>query len=98
MPLEGAVLRGIDAAFDKYDARKAKTRVRRINGLARCSQEVMAAVEAMKEATIGAQPNCKAGEAAPGLERDRIAAHLRAVRRNLERRLCPAWRPRLRRR
>ncbi len=55
VPLE-AVLRGIDSAFDKYDARKATTRVRRINGLAWCSQEVMAAVEAMKEASIGAQP------------------------------------------
>ncbi len=43
IPLE-AVLRGIDAAFDKYDARKSRARVRRINGLAYCAQEVMAAV------------------------------------------------------
>ncbi len=80
VPLE-AVLRGIDSAFDKYDARKATTRVRRINGLAWCSQEVMAAVEAMKEASIGAQP--AATEAAPGLERDRIAAHLRECAKQL---------------
>jgi hypothetical protein len=76
IPLE-AVLRGIDAAFDKYDARKARTRVRRVNGLAYCVQEIMAAVEEMKEASIGtAQPETST-EAAAGFEQERIAAHLR---------------------
>src|SRR5271154_5097908 len=70
-----AVLRGIDAAFDKYDARKAKTRVRRINGLAWCAQEVMKAVEEMQEASVGASTASKESAAAPGLERERIAAH-----------------------
>jgi hypothetical protein len=79
-----AVLRGIDAAFDKYDARKAtmKTRARRINGLAWCAQEVMKAVEDMQEAAIGASTVANASAtkeaAAPGLERDRIANHLEA--------------------
>jgi hypothetical protein len=71
-----AVLRGIDAAFDKYDARKAKVRVRRINGLAWCAQEVMQAVEDMKEASVGASTLAKESEAAPGLEGERIAGHL----------------------
>jgi hypothetical protein len=50
IPLE-AVLRGIDAAFDKYDRRAKKTR--KINSLAYCQQEVLAAVEEMKEAATG---------------------------------------------
>ena len=72
-----AVLRGIDAAFDKYDARKAKTRVRRINGLAWCAQEVMKAVEDMHEASVGASTAPRESAAAPGLERERIADHLK---------------------
>jgi len=75
IPLE-AVLRGIDATFDKYDARKGRARVRRINGLAYCVQEVMAAVEDMKEASVGAQPADKSSGPAPGFEQERIAAHL----------------------
>jgi hypothetical protein len=73
-----AVLRGIDSAFDKHDARKAamKGRARRINGLAWCTQEVMQAVEDMQEAAVGASTVAKAAAAAPGLEGDRIAAHL----------------------
>ena len=51
IPLE-AVLRGIDAAFDRYDQRPTKTK--KINSLAYCSQEVLAAAEDMKEAAIGA--------------------------------------------
>ncbi|HXW90806.1 MAG TPA: hypothetical protein VEK33_09695 [Terriglobales bacterium] len=51
VPLE-AVLRGIDVAFDRYAERRSKTR--KINGLAFCTQEVLAAAEAMKEAAVGA--------------------------------------------
>jgi len=51
IPLE-AVLRGIDAAFDRYDQRPAKTK--KINSLAYCSQEVLAAADDMKEAAVGA--------------------------------------------
>jgi hypothetical protein len=50
VPLE-AVLRGIDAAFDKYDRRVKKTR--KVNSLAYCQQEVLSAVEDLKEAAIG---------------------------------------------
>ncbi len=70
-----AALRGIDSAFDKFDARKAKGRARRINGLAWCAQEVMKAVEEMQEASIGASKT-ESRESAPGLEQDRIAGHL----------------------
>ncbi|HVW76840.1 MAG TPA: hypothetical protein VHB45_04455 [Alloacidobacterium sp.] len=75
VPLE-AVLRGIDAAFEKYEARKSRARVRRVNGLAYCTQEVMAAVEEMKEASVGAHPTRGTEEPAPGFETERIAAHL----------------------
>jgi hypothetical protein len=75
VPLEAA-LRGIDAAFDKYDARKSRSRLRRVNGLAYCMQEVMMAVEDMKEAAIGAQPSGAKAAVAPGFEQERIAAHL----------------------
>ena len=71
IPLE-AVLRGIDTAFDRYDARKHRT-VRRINGLAWCAQEVMTAAEDLREASLGA---AKPQAESAGLEWDRIAAHL----------------------
>lgn len=45
IPLE-AVLRGIDAAFDRYDEQPAKSR--KVNSLAYCSQEVLTASEDMK--------------------------------------------------
>jgi len=78
IPLE-AVLRGIDAAFDKYDARKGRGRVRRINGLAYCAQEVLAAVEDMKEASVGAEAGTARREQTnAGFEPERIAAHLEA--------------------
>ncbi len=54
VPLE-AVLRGIDAAFDRYDKRPRKTR--KVNGLAYCTQEILAAAEEMKEAAVGASPD-----------------------------------------
>jgi hypothetical protein len=75
IPLE-AVLRGIDATFDKYDARKTRARMRHINGLAYCVQAVMAAVEDMKEASVGAQSADVSRGHAPGFEPERIAAHL----------------------
>lgn len=57
VPLE-AVLRGIDTAFDKYDRRAKKTR--KVNSLAYCQQEVLAAVEELKEAAIGSTRDPKA--------------------------------------
>jgi len=82
VPLE-AVLRGIDAAFDKYDARKSHARVRRVNGLGYCTQEVMAAVESMKEASTGSSTTLQDTSAAAGFEQRRIADHLNACARQL---------------
>lgn len=50
LPLE-AVLRGIDAAFDHFEKRPSP---KKVNSLAFCSQEVLAAAEEMKEAAVGA--------------------------------------------
>jgi hypothetical protein len=63
IPLE-AVLRGIDATFERYEQRRG--RMRKINSLAYCSQEVLAATAEMKEAALGtARPDAKeAGPAA----------------------------------
>ncbi len=59
LPLE-AVLRGIDSAFDKHDVRKQRAKsVRKVNSLAWCAQEVMAAAEQMVEAATGTAPAVK---------------------------------------
>ena len=55
IPLE-AVLRGIDAAFDKYESRQKRGRMRRVNGLAWCAQAVMEAAEELREASAGTLP------------------------------------------
>jgi hypothetical protein len=81
-----AVIKGIDAAFDKYDARKNKARVRRVNGLAYCAQEVISAFEEMQEAAVGAGParTSPADQTAnQGFEQERIAAHLEAAAQQL---------------
>jgi len=78
IPLD-AVLRGIDAAFDKYEARQKKARMRRINGLAWCAQAVMEAAEELREAAAGtAKPNSEDARES-GFERDRVATHLEAA-------------------
>jgi len=77
IPLE-AVLRGIDAAFDRYDQRPSKTK--KVNSLAYCSQEVLAAAEDMKEAAVGAagaEPEPPSRRRAAGLEPEAVAAFLR---------------------
>jgi hypothetical protein len=87
VPLE-AVLRGIDAAFDKYEARQKKGRMRRINGLAWCAQAVMQAAEELREAAAGsavasnATTNTEARES--GFEHERVAVHLEAAATALE--------------
>jgi len=81
-----AVLKGIDTAFDKYDARKNKTRVRRVNGLAYCAQEVISVVEEMQEAAVGAgspRPSPTEQMVNQGFEQERIAAHLEAAAKQL---------------
>jgi len=72
IPLE-AVLRGIDAAFDKYDKRPTQ---RKVNSLAYCSQEVLASAEDMKEAAVGARPS-ESQKPDRGFEAAEIAAFLR---------------------
>jgi hypothetical protein len=83
IPLE-AVLRGIDTAFDKHDAKalRAPARTRKVNGLAWCAQSVMEAVEQANEAAIGARPS----ETTPdsGFESDRIASFLEANAASVE--------------
>src|SRR5438067_7644598 len=52
IPLE-AVLRGIDAAFDTYDRKPARAKTRKVNSLAYCAQEVLAAAAEMTDAAVG---------------------------------------------
>lgn len=75
-PLQ-AVLAGIDATFDKHASRQAKGRVRRINGLAYCAQEVLRAMEDMHEAATGAHRNQDTAPEETGFEVPRIEAFLR---------------------
>jgi hypothetical protein len=78
IPLE-AVLRGIDTAFDKYEARQKRGRMRRVNGLAWCAQAVMEAAEELREAAAGtASATTEAGRDS-GFEKERVAAHLEAA-------------------
>lgn len=78
VPLE-AVLRGIDTAFDRYDSRsaRAKGRLRKVNGLAWCAQEVMTAAEEMVEAATGAAPQRTQPVQASGLEHERVVFYLK---------------------
>jgi hypothetical protein len=83
VPLE-AVLRGIDSAFDKHDAKaiRAAGRVRKVNGLAWCAQAVMEAVEQAMEASIGAASS--AGSEAAGFENERVGIYLEENARLIE--------------
>jgi len=77
IPLE-AVLRGIDAAFDRYDQRPSKTK--KVNSLAYCSQEVLAAAEEMKEAVVGVssgEPESSPSRANEGFDPQTVSAFLR---------------------
>jgi hypothetical protein len=65
------VLRGVDAAFEKWRSRKSK--VRAINSLAYCAQEVLAAAQAMPGVAAPQQPGRPA--AAP-FELDELQAFL----------------------
>ena len=80
IPLE-AVLRGIDETFDKYDRKPARAKTRKINSLAYCSQEVLAAADDMKEAATGATRKPDATDA--GFEEPRIYAFLTSNAKSL---------------
>lgn len=86
IPLE-AVLRGIDAAFDRYNQRPSKTR--KVNSLAFCSQEVLAAAEDMKEAAVGAVP-AQRPEKRQGFEPESITVFLRRNAEALQSAKIPA--------
>jgi hypothetical protein len=77
VPLE-AVLRGIDNAFDKHDAKALRSsgRTRKVNGLAWCAQSVMEAVEHAMEASIGAAPATGREAQESGFEVDRVSRYL----------------------
>jgi hypothetical protein len=82
IPLEAA-LRGIDAAFDKYEARQKRARMQRINGLAWCAQAVMQAAVELNEASTGSAPTQAAAHES-GFEHERVAAHLTAAAEALD--------------
>ena len=83
IPLE-AVLRGIDAAFDKYDQRPTKSK--KVNSLAYCAQAVLTAAVDMKEAAVGAD---SPGPKASGFDAGEIAAFLRGNAERLEKAKLP---------
>jgi len=75
-----AALRGIDTAFERYAQRPAKTR--KVNGLAYCAQEVLAAAEDMKEAAVGTAKEDTRRKPAP-FDSSEIAAFLNRISRQL---------------
>jgi ABC-type transporter Mla subunit MlaD len=85
IPLE-AVLRGIDAAFDKYDARahQARGRLRKVNGLAWCAQAVMQSAEELVEASTGLAPTTAHEPRESGFESERVASYLDQNAQSLE--------------
>jgi hypothetical protein len=78
IPLE-AVLRGIDAAFDKYEQRPSKSQ--KVNSLAYCAQAVLLAAEEMKEAAVGA---AQTDSGRRGFQTSEIAVFLRSNAEKLE--------------
>ncbi len=71
VPLE-AVLRGIDAAFEKWRSRKVKTQM--VNSLAFCAQPVMAEAQVL----AGLARNASKRETAPPFGLDELRKHLQA--------------------
>jgi hypothetical protein len=74
IPLEAA-LRGVDAAFDKYDQRRSKSQ--KVNSLAYCAQAVLVAAEEMKEAAVGAASADPQNHRPTGFQMSEISAFLR---------------------
>ena len=73
-----AVLRGIDDAFDSWDKKPPRGKVKRINSLTYCTQSVMAAAQLMAEAATGASAATDPEKAKheSGLEADRVHGYL----------------------
>jgi hypothetical protein len=85
IPLE-AVLRGVDNAFDKHDAKALRStgRTRKVNGLAWCAQSVMEAVEQAMEASIGASTTTASDAVESGFEVERVVQYLQHNARVIE--------------
>ncbi|MFZ1135416.1 MAG: hypothetical protein WAN69_10735 [Candidatus Korobacteraceae bacterium] len=83
IPLE-AVIRGMDTSFDKWERRPKHTR--KVNSLAYCAQEVLAAAEEMKEAAVGSGSPDKNRA---GLDTELVSAFLRQNADGLERGSLP---------
>jgi hypothetical protein len=85
IPLE-AVLRGIDHAFDKHDAKTLRSsgRTRKVNGLTWCAQSVMEAVDQAMEASIGATPTTATEAMESGFETERVSRYLEQNARDIE--------------
>jgi len=81
IPLE-AVLRGIDAAFDKYEQRPSKSQ--KVNSLAYCAQAVLVAADEMKEAAVGAASPDSQSRGQVGFQTSEISAFLRLNAEQLE--------------
>src|ERR1700678_890667 len=77
VPLE-AVLRGIDNAFDKHNAKALRSprKIRKVNGLAWCAQSVLEAVEQAIEASVGSAPTAGADRMESGFETERVGQYL----------------------
>jgi hypothetical protein len=85
IPLE-AVLRGIDETFDKYDRKPARAKTKKVNSLAYCSQEVLAAADDMKEAATGA---ARKPDASAGFEEQRVREFLKSNAEQLRKASVP---------
>lgn len=81
IPLE-AVLRGIDVTFDHYDAKPSKSK--KVNSLAFCTQEVLAAAEDMKEAAVGGSGPESKGHTEKGFQASEVASFLRKNAESLD--------------
>jgi len=79
IPLE-AVLRGVDAAFEKWRAKPSRARIQMVNSIAYCTQAVAAEAQAMAEGTPANSASPRKETAAPFPIED-VRAH---VTRNTE--------------
>jgi len=73
-----AVLRGIDDAFDSWEKKPPRGKVKRINSLTYCTQTVMGAAQQMAEAATGANAPADAEKVIreSGLESKRVHEYL----------------------
>ena len=78
-----AALRGIDAAFDKRDARQQPARrgQKAVNGLAWCAQSVVEQAQLMQEAAVGVAPaqDSPSRDEEAGFSAVRVKAHLEST-------------------